>query len=171
MYVGFYNWTGWNIFLLNFFKFKCVRLADKAGLNVWRLLFSRLFLFTHNLPSPCLCCLSVPLFLTCLSGLFPRRSAACPVELLPVCVCVCAPWRASFVSWRPTALPPCSVGCLAWSCRPAVQSSHHAFASSGPIKLLDDAPVQVRYTQGFGMDARFVTKVRAKLCNTGVFFK
>lgn len=58
---------------------------------------------------------------------------------------VCAPWRASFVLWRPAAQPLCSAGFPVWSCRAAMLSNRHAFAFSGPIKLSVDVPVQVRY--------------------------
>lgn len=88
-----------------------------------------LFFPTHNPPS-----LSVS-----------RRGAACPVELLLVCVLgVYASWRASYVLWRPAARHLCSPGFPVWSCRAAVLSSCHAFAFSGPIKLSDSVRVQVR---------------------------
>lgn len=68
-----------------------------------------------------------------------RRGAACRVVLPRVC----ASWRASCVSWQPAARRRRSAGFPAPSCR-AAASSRRAFASSGPTRLWDDAPLQVR---------------------------
>lgn len=78
-----------------------------------------------------------------------RRGAACPVELLLVCVLdVCASWRASCVSWRPAARALCS-GPPGRSCRTTTLSDPRVFASSGPTRLWAGVPPQVRRNQTF----------------------
>lgn len=71
-----------------------------------------------------------------------------PGGVLPVLLCsswcVCASWRASCVLWQPAAQRRCSAGFPSPSCRAAAPSSRRAFASSGPTRHWDDAPVQVR---------------------------
>lgn len=74
-----------------------------------------------------------------LTSFLSRRGAACCI-LLPR---VCASWRAFCVLWQPAARHQCSAGLAAPSCR-AAASSRQAFASSGPTRLWDDVPLQVR---------------------------